>query len=188
MAFTGNDSYLDYSRLMSEVALALLGEPSSKHLFAHARSDCCYQGRHCPQPTKCSRGGVEWRYGTNGSLSIDLHKNVYYDHEAGQGGGVLDLIVRDNGGDYRDAVKFVDADGICITADARINWQAPRFGGGRRPASRKRGVSTIESTLFGRKFFVGSTTRQVNRMEAASKPDTRPELSTRNQGDVDARY
>src|SRR6476619_6702601 len=53
-----------YSGLMSEVALALLGEPTSMH-----------------------HGGRELRYGTHGLLSIGLQKNVYYDHEAGQGGG-----------------------------------------------------------------------------------------------------
>ncbi len=90
----------DYSGLMSEVAFVLLGEPSSKH-----------------------RGGLELRYGTYGSLSIDLQKNVYYDHEAGQGGGVLDLIVRENGGDYRDAVKWLDDKGMRITSNAKKNEQ-----------------------------------------------------------------
>ena len=104
--FTENSDRPDYSGLMSEVALALLGEPTSKH-----------------------HGGLEWRYGRYGSLSIDLQKNVYYDHEAGQGGGVLDLIVRENGDDHRDAVEWLDANGIRITPDARINWQAPRCGG-----------------------------------------------------------
>jgi hypothetical protein len=61
----------DYSGLMGLVALALFGEPTSKH-----------------------HGGLEWRYGRYRSLSIDLNKNVYYDHEAGQGGRVRDLIVR----------------------------------------------------------------------------------------------
>ncbi len=95
----------DYSALMSEVALALLGEPTTKH-----------------------RGGLEWRYGTYGSFSIDLNKNVYYDHEAGQGGGVLDLIVRVTGGDHRDAIEWLDTKGIRITSDARKN------GENRRPA------------------------------------------------------
>ena len=90
----------DYSGLMGEVALALLGEPTSKH-----------------------HGGLEWRYGRYGSLSIDLHKNVYYDHEAGQGGGVLDLIVRENGGDHRDAVEWLDAKGMRITSNATKNGQ-----------------------------------------------------------------
>ena len=36
----------------------------------------------------------ELRYGSKGSLSVDLTKGTYYDHEAGEGGGVLDLIKR----------------------------------------------------------------------------------------------
>lgn len=39
----------------------------------------------------------ELRYGTNGSLSVDLEKNTYFDHEAEHGGGVLDLIKRETG-------------------------------------------------------------------------------------------
>lgn len=35
---------------------------------------------------------TELRYGSNGSLSIDIEKGTWFDHEAGQGGGVLDLI------------------------------------------------------------------------------------------------
>jgi hypothetical protein len=34
------------------------------------------------------------RYGTKGSLSVDIKKGTFFDYEAGQGGGVLDLIKR----------------------------------------------------------------------------------------------
>ena len=91
---------------MSEVAFALLGEPTSKH-----------------------HGGREWHYGMYGSPSIDLLKNVYYDHEAGQGGGVLDLIVCKKSDDHRDVVEWLDANGTRITPDAKVNRQDPRCGG-----------------------------------------------------------
>lgn len=39
----------------------------------------------------------ELRYGTNGSLSIDAEKNTFFDHEANEGGGILDLIRRQEG-------------------------------------------------------------------------------------------
>jgi hypothetical protein len=100
MRLTENDNYLNYSGLMSEIAFALLGERTRKH-----------------------HGGREWRYGRYGSHSVGLHKNVYCDHEAGQGGGVLDLIVRENGGDHRDAVEWLDAKGTRITSNARKNGQ-----------------------------------------------------------------
>lgn len=41
------------------------------------------------------RTGTEIRYGTQGSLSINLDKNTYYDHERSEGGGTLDLIQRE---------------------------------------------------------------------------------------------
>jgi putative DNA primase/helicase len=60
---------IDFNSLMEPVALRLLGEPAQKH-------------------------GHEWRYGNRGSLSIDLAKGHWFDHEANTGGGVFDLIKR----------------------------------------------------------------------------------------------
>jgi len=37
----------------------------------------------------------ELRFGTNGSLAVDLDKGVWHSHETGEGGGVLDLIERE---------------------------------------------------------------------------------------------
>ena len=60
---------IDFNSLMEPVALRLLGEPAQKH-------------------------GHEWRYGNRGSLSIDLAKGHWFDHEDNVGGGVFDLIKR----------------------------------------------------------------------------------------------
>jgi KaiC/GvpD/RAD55 family RecA-like ATPase len=60
---------IDFDSLMEPVALRLLGKPAQKH-------------------------GHEWRYGNRGSLSIDLAKGSWFDHEANIGGGVFDLIKR----------------------------------------------------------------------------------------------
>jgi hypothetical protein len=38
-----------------------------------------------------SKSDREWRYGNKGSLSINLDNNVWFDHEANKGGGVLIL-------------------------------------------------------------------------------------------------
>ena len=62
----------EMARLMEAAARLLLGEPNP-HL---------------------SRNG-EWRYGTHGSLSVDLARGTFFDHERGTGGGVLDLIRRE---------------------------------------------------------------------------------------------
>ena len=60
---------------MARVAKALLGAPNQS----------------------LSKQGKEWRYGTHGSLAIDLHKGTYFDFETNEGGGVLDLIKREKG-------------------------------------------------------------------------------------------
>src|SRR5437764_9472655 len=56
---------------MQPVAAALLGEPN-RHLS----------------------NGKELRYGSHGSLSVDLEAGTWFDHEAKAGGGVLDLVRR----------------------------------------------------------------------------------------------
>src|SRR5262249_1375118 len=55
--------------LMADVAPRLLGEPNKE---------------------KSSKD--ELRYGKKGSLSVNLKNDTWFDHEAGIGGGVLDLI------------------------------------------------------------------------------------------------
>ena len=62
----------DWPALMPDVAVALLGEPSS-------------------------RTGRELRYGRRGSLSVDLAGGHWFDHEAGEGGGVVELVTRERG-------------------------------------------------------------------------------------------
>lgn len=59
---------LEYQELMEPVARALLGEPNER----------------LSKPD-------ELRFGTHGSVAVDLVKGTFYDHEANQGGGVLDL-------------------------------------------------------------------------------------------------
>jgi hypothetical protein len=44
------------------------------------------------EPTRATP--TELRYGTNGSLSIDLTKGTFNDHERGQGGGCLAFVMR----------------------------------------------------------------------------------------------
>lgn len=65
---------VDFVALMGPVARYLLGEPNQKLSSA-----------------------TELRFGTHGSLSVDLIKGTWFDHEAGIGGGCLDLIRREKG-------------------------------------------------------------------------------------------
>ena len=64
----------DLARHMETVARKLLGDPNAA----------------------LSRPG-ELRYGSRGSLSVDLKRGLWHDHEKGEGGGVLDLIARETG-------------------------------------------------------------------------------------------
>jgi hypothetical protein len=48
-------------------------------------------------PNRQLSSKTELRYGTRGSLAIDLKKDTWFDHETNTGGGVLDLITRQTG-------------------------------------------------------------------------------------------
>jgi len=61
-------------QIMTEVAVHYWGEPQSKR-------------------------GAEWRWGTHGSRTIDLKRGCFFDFEAQEGGGVVDLIRREEGQD-----------------------------------------------------------------------------------------
>src|SRR3974377_2053379 len=74
---------------MARVAKALLGAPNQS----------------------LSKQGKEWRYGTRGSFAIDLHKGTYFDFEADEGGGVLDLIKREKALSGDAASDFVRQSG-----------------------------------------------------------------------------
>lgn len=77
----------DYGRHLREVAIALMGEPQSKR-------------------------GKEWRYGTHGSLAIDTEEGKWYDHESEEGGGTLDLIMRETGrATLRAAIAWLEEQG-----------------------------------------------------------------------------
>ena len=62
----------ELARIMPDVARHFWGEPNPRH-----------------------SNGKELRWGTNGSRSVDLAKGVWHDHEANEGGGVIDLLKRE---------------------------------------------------------------------------------------------
>ncbi|KVX10615.1 hypothetical protein WL01_22530 [Burkholderia ubonensis] len=88
----------EYAGSMQQVATLLLGEPTG-------------------------RKAKELRYGTRGSLSIDLESGVWHDHEANAGGGVLALIERETGKVGRAAIAWMEENGIVAAND---NTPAPR--------------------------------------------------------------
>jgi RecA-family ATPase len=56
------------------------------------------------EPNRALSSKTELRYGSRGSLSIDLKKGTWFDHETSEGGGTLDLITRETG--LREAARF----------------------------------------------------------------------------------
>lgn len=92
----------DYAQYMETVALTLLGEPDE-------------------------RKATNLRYGTRGSLSIDLANGTWYDNEAGNGGGVLALIERETGKGGRAAIEWLESQGIMQRANENKPAPQKRF-------------------------------------------------------------
>jgi RecA-family ATPase len=82
----------DIGRYIEPVARTLLGDPNP-HLSTKK----------------------ELRYGQHGSMSIDLDKGTYYNHEDNNGGGVLDLIKQKTGCSGADARNLLHEIGAIST-------------------------------------------------------------------------
>mgnify|MGYP000517641556 CR=1 FL=1 len=82
---------LQYQELMEPVARYLLGEPNAR----------------LSKPD-------ELRFGTHGSVAVDLATGTFYDHEANEGGGVLDLVrlKSDSTKTRTDAAKWLERAGF----------------------------------------------------------------------------
>ena len=65
---------LDYSALIGPLARYFWGDPNEQ----------------LSKPT-------ELRFGSHGSKSVDLEKNLFFDHEADEGGGVIKLVQHGTG-------------------------------------------------------------------------------------------
>jgi hypothetical protein len=95
---------IDFVPIMPGVAKLLLGEPN-KNLS-----------------TK-----LESRYGNNGSISVDLKKAVWRDHEESIGGGVLELIRAYTGLSGQDGMKWLEEKGFIPKLEPKANGHhAPR--------------------------------------------------------------
>ena len=85
---------IDWPAIAGDVARALLGEPSS-----------------------ATR--TELRYGRRGSLSVDVEYGRWHDFEAGEGGGVLDLVTRERGS-RAAALAWLEAEGFIGQRDPAL--------------------------------------------------------------------
>jgi hypothetical protein len=73
-----------------------------------------------PNP-RMSKPGRELRYGSGGSLAVDLRKGTVFDHEKSEGGGVLWLIEQRTGLKGREAFEWLSEHGFRVDdlADTR---------------------------------------------------------------------
>jgi len=59
----------------------------------------------------------EWRFGSKGSLSLDLNKDQFFDHEANVGGGVTDFVIHMGyAQDQSEAIEFLKKSGLIADA------------------------------------------------------------------------
>lgn len=73
-------------------------------------------------PEKGLSSRTELRWGQHGSRSVDLEKGVWHDHEAGVGGGVLDLVRQEAGLKGKEAVEYLRGNiGVTIDDDPPLN-------------------------------------------------------------------
>ncbi len=59
------------------------------------------------EPNESLSSDDELRFGTHGSVAVNLKKGTYYDHEAGEGGGTLDLVMRRRHADKAAALQWL---------------------------------------------------------------------------------
>jgi hypothetical protein len=65
------------------------------------------------EPNRALSSAHELRFGTRGSLSVDLRKGVWHDHETGEAGGCLDFLrVKGGGLQGRDAFEWLEQKGF----------------------------------------------------------------------------
>lgn len=90
----------DWAAIAGDVARSLLGEP-----------------------TTATR--QELRYGRRGSLSIDTRHGRWFDHEAGEGGGVLDLVRRERQCTAKEALEWLRSGGYLEDEQSRAPQTGP---------------------------------------------------------------
>lgn len=69
------------------------------------------------EPNRALSSATELRFGKNGSLSVDLQKQTWHDHEDQTGGGVLDLLQAYRGYSKQEAVEWLQDEGFLERRD-----------------------------------------------------------------------
>jgi RecA-family ATPase len=68
--------------------------------------------RLCGEPNKRLSSRAELRFGTHGSLSVDLAKAVFFDHENDKGGGIFDLLKHNLRCGTGEAIAWLENEGF----------------------------------------------------------------------------
>ena len=71
------------------------------------------------KPDHTANAGATLRWGTRGSLKLDTQKGVWHDKEANEGGGVLDLVMRERGCDKAGALAWMESKGFIDPAERK---------------------------------------------------------------------
>ena len=103
---TGPLAPTDWDAMMGDVAIALLGKPNAALSSEH-----------------------ELRYRRRGSLAVHIagpYAGRFRDHEAGTGGGVLDLVQRERGGNQCEAWAWLRAHGFLSGRSVPAQERGPR--------------------------------------------------------------
>jgi len=77
------------------------------------------------EPNRAMSSEHELRYGKHGSLSVDLAKGTWYDHEIEQGGGALDLVTRETKLVGAERLEWMKSHGF-LYETVQPNGGAPR--------------------------------------------------------------
>jgi len=124
------------------------------------------------EPNKALSSAHELRFGTHGSLSVDLHKGTWFDHETDEGGGCLDFI-RIKGGlpATRDQLDWLEAKGFRAPKPNGANGADPRHA---RPNGRRSGLGTLVAT-FAYEDELGTVLFEVLKFEPKTFRQRRPD-------------
>lgn len=140
---------------VNAIALACLGNPNAKH--SNKR---------------------ELRYGTNGSLCVHVEKATFYDNEAAEGGGMIDLVARAKGLTGQAAIRFMCELGA--EADDEGQQRRPEPAPARAPAQEGGDKFKIVRT-YDYHDEAGELVFQVCRLDPKSFRQRRPDPSARDE-------
>ena len=97
-----------------------------EHLLADQTTIRQIALRLCGEPNQRLSSRTELRFGTHGSLSVDLTKAVFFDHENDKGGGILDLLKHKLTCGTGEAIAWLENEGFLADAGSRSGATAKK--------------------------------------------------------------